>query len=244
VLANIPIGSVVPCSAVNFVGLDGVTLWAYVVYSGLGGYVKMDSVFYSVFPEYDPAYPISDPENPPDGSWHFTMPDGTARSTNSTATLATIYAAGGILTQGPAGTRYPCLDGHWDYMVHDRDSYALYGHQDAPYQDSSLTYTDPSVANQELTERALYVSVFANFKRFGHPHHTVTCTAPGLGRPTRAGDLIAVDYGRVSGDEGGAAVVEMAVQEIAARDAGDALLRERRRADGHLHFEQSRPLRR
>jgi hypothetical protein len=107
-------------------------------------------------------------------------------------------------------------------MVYDRDSYfgtattPAYGHKWTPFVDSSLTYADNSVANQELTARALYVSTIANFKRFAHPHHLFTCTTPGVGRPTRAGDLIAVDYQRVSVGETGA-VVEMDVREPGLR---------------------------
>ncbi|MCA1670547.1 MAG: hypothetical protein LC793_24835, partial [Thermomicrobia bacterium] len=138
----------------------------------------------SLFPEYDPAYPISDPRNPPTG--------------------AIQRDAYGNLLQGVTGTRYPTLDGHWDYVVYDAAAYAAYGHKQRSFTDSSLTYADASPANQELTARALYIETITNFKRFSHPHHSFACTTPGVGRPTRAGDLIAADYLRASMDERGA----------------------------------------
>lgn len=136
----------------------------------------------SVFSQYDPNYPIGDPQQSPDGARHAT------------------------------------LDGHWDYMMYDRASYfggatnPPYGHREGSFIDSSLTYTDSSVANQELTAIALYLETIANFKHFAHPHHLFTATTPGTGIPTRAGDLIAVDYQRSSTDERGA-VLEMDVTE-------------------------------
>jgi hypothetical protein len=143
----------------------------------------------SVFPEYDPRWPISDPEHPP-GSY----PPGDLR-------------------QGPSGTRRVTLGGHYDYVVYDRDSFLTYGHKEGTFVDSSLNYTDPSPANQELTARALYLSAIANFERFAHPHDTFQCTvANATNRPTRAGDLIAIDYQKVTVSEHGA-VVEMNVVE-------------------------------
>jgi hypothetical protein len=157
----------------------------------------------SVFPEYDHAhYPITDPDtpNPPTNTYD---PDGN-------------------LLQGWYTTRATTLDGHWDYPVMDAVSYATYGFREGNLIDSTITYppntdgvTGPeNAANQELVQRALYLAVVANFKRFSHPHHVFSCTvANATHRPTRAGDLIAVDVQRVSQDEDGAAVVELNVVE-------------------------------
>jgi hypothetical protein len=187
----------------------------------------------SVFPEYDPAkYPISDPKNPPTGltQWKFTDLAGNDLGPLFTVTLGARDANGVVpvtvrdvhgvpradvvatLWQGAYGTRAVTLDGHFDYPVYDAASYPLYGRKMGQLNDAGLTYTDNNPANQEQTQRALYLEAVANFARFAHPHRTFTCTAPGTGRPTRAGDLIAVDYQRVSAGENGA-VVEINVQE-------------------------------
>ncbi len=128
----------------------------------------------TLFPEYDPNYPIADP-----------------------------------LT----GTRGVTLNGQYDYPVYDAASYATYGHKEGQFIDSGLNYADNSAGNQELTERSLYLQCIANFKRFAHPHHTFTCTTNDANtRPTRAGDLINIDYQRVSTDDTGA-IVEIDVVE-------------------------------
>lgn len=150
----------------------------------------------SLFPEYDPAYPISDPENPPTG---VTVFDNSPQAN---------------LIQGAIGTRFPTLDGHWDYMMYDTAAYATSGHFDREFVQPGITYTDSSPANQELSARALYVAAIANFKHFSHPHHSFACTAPGLRRPTRAGNLIAVDYQRVSVQDDGAVVETNAVDTL------------------------------
>jgi hypothetical protein len=154
----------------------------------------------SLFPEYDPAYPISDPEHPASGQRTYLERDNTIVSpAPGFATDAQIVAAGGQLLQGAVGTRYFTLDGHSDYMVYDAAAYALYGHHDREFMQPQITYTSNAVADQELSARALYMSAIANFKRFAHPHHTFACTvANANGRVTRAGDLIAVDYQRAT----------------------------------------------
>lgn len=227
-IANIPLGT-----NVSFLSTSGG--WSNIVYNGTNGYVDARYLVSSLFPEYDDAYPISDPDNPPTGAiqWLFQDIYGNVFSAAAAAGFVVeigVRGADGIVPlnvwdasglrkdviatflQGAYNTRYITVDGHFDYMMFDRVSYALYGHKAAEYMDSSLTYADTSIANQELTERALYVSVKTNFLRRSHPHHVFSCTAPGTGRPTRAGDLIAIDVQRVSvGTEDGAAVVEMDV---------------------------------
>lgn len=150
----------------------------------------------SLFPEYDHTnYPITDPQ-----------------TLNYSG--APTYDTDGNLLQGGWGTRAVTRDGHWDYVVMDVQSHGQHLHHDRPFTDSSLTYTDNSPANQELTERALYLSTIANFKRFSQPHHSFACTvASASGRPTRAGDLIAIDYQQISIDQDNAAVVEMNVTD-------------------------------
>jgi hypothetical protein len=137
----------------------------------------------SVFPEYDPAYPISDP-----------YPDTAATQ------------------RGPVGSRRATLDGRRDHYVYDAASVAAWGISEGDYVDSGLTYADNSPANQLLTERALYVAVTAKLKRTAHPHHTLAFTTYGLGRPPREGDTVLVNYTRVAADAEGI-VVPMAVYE-------------------------------
>ena len=174
----------------------------------------------SIFPEYNPnTYPISDPDpaNQPTGAlqWMFldangfqvggtygvsigTNPDGSKTAYAVTAQGIAVPGVYPALMQGVLGTRGYTTDGHFLYYCYDRISLLTYGYKAGEYVDSSLTYTDPSVVNQTTTARALYASVISQFERFAHPHHSFTCTAPGTGRPTRAGDLITVDYQRVS----------------------------------------------
>jgi hypothetical protein len=190
----------------------------------------------SLFTQYDNAYPISDPENPPTGAfqWLFfdtagnPLPGGTQsygvqilpRASDGTVALHAFDAQGFYqpnvvveLAQGNAGTRRFTLGGDGDYVVYDAASYATYGYSEGELIDSGLTYADNSPANQELTEIALYVEAVTNFKRFGHPHQTFACTVENAtGRPTRAGDLISVDVERMSEDDTGA-VVELVVAE-------------------------------
>lgn len=192
----------------------------------------------SLFPEYDPKYPIGDPENISPGTtlW-YSVPSGqllpvplAAGHTIGFQTISGVitafeYDASGVLVagnkpvlmQGAVSTRFATRDGHWDYMMYDYDSYfgstsnAPYGYKYGAHTDSSLTYTDPSVANQELTERALYQSTKSFFERYAHPHETFSCTVEDAqGRPTQAGDLIAVDFQRSSTTDTGT-VVEMNV---------------------------------
>ena len=187
---------------------------------------------FSLFPEYNPnTYPISDPDNPPTGAiqWLFldangnqvggaygvsigTNPDGSKTAYAVTQTGVVVPGVYPSLFQGAFGTRGVTTDGHFLYYCYDRLSYQTYGYKGGQYVDSSLTYTDSSVANQTDTARALYASVISQFERYAHPHHSFSCTAAGRGRPTRAGDLITVDYQRVSVPETGA-VVEMNVTE-------------------------------
>jgi hypothetical protein len=187
----------------------------------------------SLFTQYDPAYPISDPLNPPTGAYQWTFLDTAgnalpgpygvligARGADGTVPLFAFDATGVYqpnvvveLAQGNAGTRRFTLGGDGDYVVYDAASYATYGYSEGELIDSGLTYADNSPANQELTEIALYVEAVTNFKRFGHPHQTFACTVENAtGRPTRAGDLISVDVERMSEDDTGA-VVELAVAE-------------------------------
>jgi hypothetical protein len=196
-------------------------------YPGAGLYGNVPG---SLFPEYDPAYPISDPRNPPTGSvrWQFEDAAGNPVTGTYTASYGARGADGvypiivrdgtgairsdvfGILSQGAATTRGFALDGHSLYYVYDAASYGLYGHKERDYTDSTVTYTSNNKADQEYTERALYASMVAYFKRYAHPHHTFTCTVPGLARVTPAGDYVNVDYQRVSVNDTGA-VVEMDV---------------------------------
>jgi len=185
-----------------------------VTYVNFGKYGNVPG---SVFPQYDDNYPISDPASPPIGATTYLL-NGSLTSPFPGRTDAQIIAAGGTLAQGAKGTRYATLDGHWDYMVYDRASYfgsptnPPYGYRSGAFIDSSLTYTDSSAANQELTAIALYLETIANFKHFAHPHHTFTATTLGTGIPTQAGDLLVVDFQRSSTTEQGT-VVEMNVTE-------------------------------
>lgn len=228
-LGNIPLGT-----NVSFLSTAGG--WSHVVYNGVSGYVDARYLVSSLFPEYDDNYPISDPDNLPTGQIQYLFTDIYGNVFSPALASAFTVAIGarrldGIVPlivsdgsglrpdvtatfmQGAYNTRFITNDGHFDYMMFDRVSLALYPHKQAESIDSSLTYSDPSIANQELTERALYVSTKTNFLRRSHPHHTFSCTAPGTGRPTRAGDLIAIDVQRVNvGIDDAVAVVEMDVQ--------------------------------
>jgi hypothetical protein len=195
----------------------------------------------SLFPEYDPAYPITDPSNPPTGTIQYTILDtaGNVVGTNTSGQYAVVIQGLNpdgtrilqvfdslghtrpdliaALSQGAFFTRGVCLDGHYEYDVLDTASYNQWGHKRGAFVDSQFNYTDPSPANQELTERALYVATVANLKKFSQPHHTFTCVvAQATGRPPRAGDLVTVEFNKVGYEEtevGGAAIVEMSVAE-------------------------------
>src|SRR5215831_571668 len=188
----------------------------------------------SLFPEYDPAYPISDPEHPPTGALQWTFTD--ANDTPVAGTFAVVIgppAADGTrptqvwdslghprsdvfatLMQGQFNTRGVTLDGHFDYLVYDAASYLTYGHKETKdFIDSSLNYTSANPEDQYYTERALYQEIVTFFKRYAHPHHAFTCTVNDAQTvPTRAGDLVATDFQQVSVGED-AAVVEINITE-------------------------------
>lgn len=223
-IANLPLGT-----NVSFLSTSGG--WSNVVYNGTTGYVDARYLVSSLFPEYDDADPISDPLNPPTGQlqWLFTDVYGNVFADQSAFTVEigprgadgivplNVWDSSGLrpdviatFVQGAYNTRAFTVDGRGDYVMFDRTSYALYDYKEGQLIDSSVVATDKSVASQEEASRALYIATKTNFLRRAHPHHVFSCTTPGMNRPTRAGDLIAVDVRRVSVQDDGA-VVEMDV---------------------------------
>jgi hypothetical protein len=74
----------------------------------------------------------------------------------------------------------------------------------APFTDSTFSYTDSDIYNQEMTERALYVAAKAQLSWWGFPQQTITVTTVGNRKPPRAGDLVSFDLNRIGYDVRGA----------------------------------------
>jgi hypothetical protein len=70
----------------------------------------------------------------------------------------------------------------------------------APFTDSSFTYVDGDIYNQEMSERALYVAAKAQLNWYGLPQQSVTVTTVGTRRPVRAGEKVQIHYDRVGVD--------------------------------------------
>jgi len=70
----------------------------------------------------------------------------------------------------------------------------------APFTDSSFTYVDSDIYNQEMSERALYVAAKAQLGWYGLPQQSVTVTTVGQRRPVRAGEKVQIHYDRIGVD--------------------------------------------
>jgi hypothetical protein len=74
----------------------------------------------------------------------------------------------------------------------------------APFTDSTFSYVDSDIYNQEMTERALYISAKAQLQWYSRPAQTITVTTVGNRRPPRAGEKVHFDINRIGLDQRGA----------------------------------------
>lgn len=136
------------------------------------------------FPEYDPRFPISDPQQVIGQG----LPGNPIRVTYDGRFQYDVWVKGDGVTVPPSYTQYDEMRGS--------------------FTDPTFTYVDASQNNQEMTERTLYAAAAAKLKWYSQPHDTYTVITEGggalinrQGQLTRAGDLITVVYKRVGNDD-------------------------------------------
>jgi hypothetical protein len=166
---------------------------------------------------YDPTYEHYQSKNPrginyyfPEYDSHFPIP----ALVDYSATPARLFPARpmkGNSTQWEFAVR---LDGGadgYEYCIVNQASldkwnaqYPGSGEFRSPFTDSSFTYVDSNIFNQELSERALYVAAKAQLQWYGTPQQSVTVTTVGTRRPPRAGDRVKLNVQMIGFDPQGA----------------------------------------
>lgn len=158
-------------------------------YPGYGKYGQVDG---SIFPEYNPLYPLP-------GILY-----------QGTVVPARLNRAGTGME--PAAT----LDGKYEYRVTDPASITYWkgifdptgtngetGEMRGSMVDSAYSYTDQTPGNQEVTARGLYVAAITRLYYSSLTNETISVTTTGAGRVSRAGDLVHVAYNRTGTDKDG-----------------------------------------